>query len=138
MMFPKKQYTKARKARAKERNNKKSSHPESDLQKQVDDYLDVMQIQYIRIPDSVYRWIFANAMVPVWIKSLIGKYLNGVPDNILLFKNGKYLCVELKTESGRLTQGQKRFRDAVGVDNFKICRSLEEVVEIVERKKKEG
>lgn len=131
MQFPKNNYTKQREARRKNRNSKKSRVPENVLQQQAEQLLDNMGIVYIRIPDQVYKLCSPRSSVPAWGKQLISKYLKGLPDLTLLFQSGRFKCIELKTNIGKLSIGQKRFKNIVGVDNYKIVRSLEELKNIV-------
>ena len=131
MMYPKPNYTKQRKARGASRARSKNSVPESALQKQVEEYLDWNGYNYIRIPDELYRYVYAMQFVPIWIKKIISKYVAGVPDITILKKEGVYVCIELKTESGKLSVAQKRFRDSVGVENYHVCRSLDDVVMVL-------
>lgn len=106
---------------------------ESDLQRQCEQYLELFQnIATIRIPDAVYRAIFASSLHPK-IKRLISGYIKGLPDIILLKeKNGvtQALCVELKTETGKMSQGQKAFAKIVTVH---VVRSFESFVELVDK-----
>lgn len=100
---------------------------EASLQRQCEAYLDMLQICYIRVPDAIYKSIFGYASnVPLQFKTLISGFIKGLPDITVLFKHGTYLCVELKTKKGRLSLGQKHFRDKVGEENYLVIRSFEE------------
>ena len=62
--------------------------------------------------------------------------INGVPDFVFISKD-KTLFVEIKTEKGRLSESQIYFRDWC-VDekiDYYIARSVEEVVDILQRNK---
>jgi len=48
-----------------------------------------------------------------------------------LLKDGRYICIELKTAKGKLSQEQKVFRNDVGHDNFYTCRSIDDVIEVL-------
>ena len=83
---------------------------ESSLQAQCENYLELMKIDYIRIPDELFRIIFAHnevsRKIPVWYKALISGFLKGLPD-LMLFKRdeipyNKALFIELKTAKGKL------------------------------------
>ena len=111
-----------------------AQYKESEIQKQCEDLLIAKQIKFIRIPDALYGLIFSKyaQYIPAYIKKLISAFIKGVPDLTLLFRSGKYVCVELKTATGRMPQGQKNFRRAVGEDNYKVVRSVEGLVELLE------
>jgi len=96
--------------------------PESALQEQCEQYLKILRIPFIRIPDSIYRLI-NSGKIPINVKLKISQYLKGLPDLTILFKN-KYLCVELKSKKGKQTQGQKNFQKTVG-DNYYLVRSFD-------------
>lgn len=59
----------------------------------------------------------------------------GVADILLLRDNGTYgyLCIELKTSTGRQSEPQKEFEKAVGENGGKyvIVRSLDEFMTII-------
>lgn len=105
---------------------------ESVIQKQCESILDASGIAYVRIPDAVYRYIFGENFVPSWIKKLIKSYIKDLPDLTILFKNGSFVCVELKTESGKMSAGQKRFMRMVGEDNFRLVRSYKGFEEVLQ------
>ena len=128
MQFPKQPYTSQRRKRAASR-IKAPVTPEKAIQKACEQYLDLMQITYIRIPDEVYRVIFGYSFIPIWVKKIIAAFLKGLPDITLLFKTGRYHCFELKTAKGKLSQGQKSFCVGVGVQNYTVVRSVEEFID---------
>jgi len=106
---------------------------EKALQDRCEEYLQYFpDIAVIRIPDAVYRAIFANNFVSAHIKKLISKYLKGLPDLILLKKHDSFfckaVCIELKTKKGKQSQGQKHFANKVPVI---LCRSFEHFQKIV-------
>lgn len=104
---------------------KKIDRPESDLQSECEEYLEILQIQYIHIPDGAAKK---------------HKKLSGIPDLVVLFPNGRHLCIELKTKS-KVRQSQwdwkrkGRFQKSVyhfvqTFDNFKLlldkqCRKVD-------------
>lgn len=114
-------------------NGSKWQGKESDLQKQCEEYLTYFpNIAVIRIPDAAYRAIFASNL-SAWIKRIISKYLKGLPDLILLRQVGAKtfaLCIEVKTEKGKLSQGQKHFGSIV---NVQVIRSFDDFVEAVKK-----
>jgi len=109
---------------------------ESDIQKQCEDILDNMQLQYIRIPDALYGYIFSpNSKMPIHLKKLISSFIKGVPDITILLKDGRYICVELKTSTGKMSQGQKSFEKKVGEKNYHVVRSVEGLVDLLKEYK---
>ena len=110
---------------------KKASFKEADLQKACEKILDTMQISYIRIPDQMNSIVFGSPQIPVHVKKMISSVTKGVPDLTILFKSGKYICVELKTDVGRLSIGQKRFKNGVGEMNYYVVRSINEFQELL-------
>lgn len=105
---------------------------EAALTRQCENYLTANQIAFIRIPDAVYKFIFAAGnRIPVNIRVLVAKFIKGLPDFTILLRNGSYLCVELKTKKGKQTQGQKTF--AKMVKNVYIIRSFEDFVKLIEK-----
>lgn len=107
---------------------------ESEIQKQCEDLLNFLQLRYIRIPDALYRYVFsAQSKLPAYLKKLIADFIKGVPDLTVLLKDGRYICVELKTASGKLSQGQKSFQRSVGESNYHVVRSVEGLRDLLER-----
>lgn len=104
---------------------------ESVIQKQCESILDALGTAYIRIPDAVYSYIFGENFVPSWIKKLIKSYIKDLPDLTILFKSGHFVCVELKTEKGKMSAGQKRFMHMVGEDNYRLVRSYQGFEEVL-------
>jgi len=125
-MFPKKKWS----------NKKVNKAPESLLQAQCEHIAKLYGVFYIRIPDLVYSIIFGGlcGFISVGIQKKVAKYISGIPDMILLFADGHYKCVELKTKS-KLRQNQKLFRKRVGHGNFVKVETVEEFVEVI---RKEG
>lgn len=108
---------------------------ESVIQSQCENLLDSLGIVYLRIPDAIGRWVFgAGTKVPVHIRTLISSFVKGQPDLTILCKTGKYYCVELKTVTGKMSQGQKTFEKRVGIENFYLLRSVEALAELIAEK----
>jgi hypothetical protein len=106
--------------------------PEKFIQKQAEEYLKYIDCEIIRIPDEVYMVIYKNPKIPVYIKKIIADYIKSIPDLTVLFPDGKYHCVELKSKTGKLTSGQKRFKNRVGEVNYSVCRSIEDFVKLIQ------
>jgi hypothetical protein len=106
---------------------------EADIQAAVEDYLIQRGITFFRIPDALFRTIFAGS-VPLWVKSQISQYIKGWPD-LFIFKNEpelKYtqcLFLELKKKGGKISQGQKKIANMVTVE---YAYSVEEAIEKIE------
>jgi hypothetical protein len=56
---------------------------------------------------------------------MIAAFTKGVPDLTILHECGKYLCVELKTEIGKVNQNQKKWaRNIIG--QYHVIRSFDD------------
>lgn len=86
--------------------------PESELQGFANALLDAMGLTYLRLSESALRAIFANPAIPVYVKKHVSDQLGGWPDNMILYPLGNglnlCLCMEIKTETGKLRASQKR------------------------------
>lgn len=105
---------------------------EAMLQKQCEDYLVIRKIAFVRIPDAVYREVFGRNNTSPRLRGVISSYLKGLPDLTVLYPSGRYLAIELKSGSGKMTQGQKNFKKLVGVDNYYLVRSFDAFRELVD------
>ncbi len=112
---------------------KKTAKPrvkESTIQSQLEHYLELKGIEYIRFPDSLYRYIFANPATSAKTRSQCSAYMKGVPDLIILVKHGKYnmcLLCEVKAKDGTLSQGQKNYAKRLNVETgygFEECKAI--------------
>lgn len=107
---------------------------ESDLQRQCEEYLEYLpDVVVIRFPDVAYRTIFASRNIPAYVKRMIAVYVKGIPDLILLKDRGdkvEALAVELKTATGKLSQGQKNFGNKVKVN---VIRDFDTFVAVVNK-----
>lgn len=122
---------------------KKTAKPrvkESSIQSQLEHYLDLKGIEYIRFPDSLYRYIFANQSIPIHVKKQCSDYMKGVPDLIILVKYGKYnMCLlhEVKAKDGRASQGQKNYAKRLNVETgygFDECKAIiDNFIEFVDK-----
>ena len=106
----------------------------SDVFTPYNEYLDLIQANYIRIPDELYFMIFGNNITPTWIKKIISKFIKGIPD-LIIFKKGTditniCLWMEAKSKKGKLSQGQKN--KAKGL-NLIVFRSFEDFKNIVDK-----
>ena len=94
------------------RKEKRDKTPEAAIQTMTEAYLNVRGVAYFRVPDAAYRAIFAGS-ASTGTKVEAAAYLKGFPD-LMIFRNGKYLALELKRDGGKMSAAQRRWRDAVG------------------------
>jgi hypothetical protein len=114
------------KPKDKPRRTTKPKTKEKEIQSLVESYLRAKHIKYTRFPDSLYRYIFGIGGVPVHIKAQLAEYMRGVPDLIIYMQSKEYnytLLLELKTETGKLSQGQKNWGQGLSVA---VARSFQE------------
>lgn len=130
MELPKRAYNKERKTRRINKMRSVSEVSEAAIQGQCEEYLNWMHIKYIRVPDMLYKAVFSGSG-DNYLKSFISKYIKGQPDITLLLKDGRYHCVELKTEKGKLSDSQQSFKLEVGEHNFSVIRSFNDFVSLV-------
>jgi hypothetical protein len=103
MMYPKKKWIET------QSRSKKSEMPEEAIQAAVDEYLEMRGVDYIRIPDSFFRWGKMNLPVGIW--KWFANMFGGRPDDTILVPMGRgihlALCLELKTQDkqGRAVGG---------------------------------
>ena len=94
---------------------------ESDLQRQCEQLLDLMHLEYYRIPDAAWKNKAPH------IRKILSHYLKGKPDLLVMkpFDDVyiKAVAFELKTKTGKLTGGQKAFQRKLPLI---IIRSFEE------------
>lgn len=90
----------------------------------------------IEINRRGHRLFRANAGKVITRDNRIIKLLpKGFPDTFGYRKSdGKFIAIEVKTESGRLRPEQKKFRDFAETQNilYGVARSVEEAIKIVE------
>ena len=104
----------------------KAEIPESSLQLFCDDYLELRQVRYIRLPDGFWRWLAVRGSEGIkrWFRGLFA----GIPDNTCFIPiNDKYsLCLhlELKTRIGQLHGKQKEWARQLPVQ---VVRSTDEI-----------
>ena len=81
---------------------------EETLQGQCENLLDIMKIEYYRIPDIIWKNRSPH------LRKMASKYLKGKPDLLVLKPYDdiyiKAVAFELKTKKGKLTGGQKQFQ----------------------------
>lgn len=109
---------------------------ESSLQRICEEYLEIMQLLYIRIPTKVYEQTVKSKA-----RGLATKYLKGIPDLIVFMRGSdgdlgnSSLHIELKTEKGRLSPAQRQWGKRVILH---VVRSFDEFKSLIENWLKEG
>lgn len=104
--------------------------PEAVIQKQVESYLRLKRIPYLRIPDAVYRSIKTMGKRGAIEAS---SSLKGLPD-LMIFKvlpDGSTACLplELKAKGGKLSEAQKEWKYKIGTQ---VAYGFEEAVNLIE------
>ena len=88
---------------------------EKQLQSIVEQYLDALGLAYFRIPDQVLKALRWSA--GPGIGRLVSEYFAGWPD-LMIFKGKgvelRCLPLELKTEAGKMSQGQVKIQAKIG------------------------
>lgn len=110
---------------------KKNKRPEDILQEGAEKFLQLNNIPYIHIPNDVYRLIFGDkSSRNIGAKARVSKAIKSVPDLLIFKKDGdkhnKDLLIELKTPKGKLTEGQKQFKEKL---NVLVLRKLGDVID---------
>ena len=113
----------------------KAKSPESIIQKFVDNYLDMRGYCSIRIPDALFRTIYAAQSVPIHIKSIIARSLAGIPDNVVCQKiEGTPfflgMAIENKSDVGKLGQKQRHWQDRL---NTNVVREERELIDLLKQ-----
>ena len=121
---------------------KKAKRPEEVIQSQIEGLLKSYGLKFFHIPDNMLFFLMRNPAVPQWIRNLVKEYFKDLPDIIAFHKNqeGHNFCLllELKTEVGSLSTGQKRFKSGLnvivtyGLEEAKAA--VEEFIEFVDNK----
>jgi VRR-NUC domain len=98
---------------------------ERDIQGLAENLCNSLGIRFFRLPDSLLGYL-ARCTV-VWIRVFVGRYLAGLPDILLFKKNpaGDNICrmIEIKTEAGKLSQGQIKWHSGL---NVHVCYGWDE------------
>jgi hypothetical protein len=131
MMFQKKKWNQPEKSKTM-----KSECPENLIQGAVEEYLTWNKIDYIRIPDGVFKWIKLNT--PKWFQLFFFKTFGGRPDLTIIKPIGNGIAVsllmELKTQDskgravGKLHGKQKHHKD-----EWIICRSVDSAINEIKK-----
>lgn len=107
--------------------SKRAATPESILQEQVNNYLEIKGLKYLRLPDALFRALFPNPNIQPWVKHQIKLAIAGWPDNIVMVPLYNMYCLtlllECKTDIGQLTGLQKERSKELP---FKVVRTFDE------------
>jgi len=110
---------------------------EDALQEQANDLLAAYGIEYIRIPDGIWRWLQCNA--PSHVQAFFKSTFRGMADNVCMIPiSDKYsLCLnlELKSAKGKLHGKQKEKNAAL---SWQVSRSVDDTVRIVAEFKRDA
>ena len=83
-------------------------HPEHDFQKQVVNYLKYNKFYVFSVPNGLY---IKNIATRKHYKAM--GLTAGVSDLIIIRPGGKYVCVELKTKTGKQSPAQIEFEQKI-------------------------
>ena len=111
---------------------KKPKIPEKEIQAQVEAYLRTLGIKPIRMPDALYRSIYANRSVSMHVKSQIASHIAGLPDLIIPLiteKGTLILPLELKAVGGKLGPKQIKWQKHLGTVT---AYSTEEAIKLID------
>lgn len=103
---------------------------EKDLQGMAENLATALGIRFFRLPDSLLGYL-AHCR-EVWMRVFVSRYLAGVPD-LMLFKalpDGKneVRFIEIKTEAGKVSQGQAKWHSGLAVH---VCYGWQEVEQAI-------
>lgn len=96
------------------------------LEHQVEKYLELKGLRYIRVPDSLWATLNTTKTTQKLLLFTLARYLAGMPDLVIL-KGERVLCLELKAKKGALSPNQKRWAEDVRVQivrDFESARLL--------------
>lgn len=98
---------------------------EKDLQGMAENLALALGIRFFRIPDKLLSFLAHYA--PPWTRIFVARYFAGVPD-MLLFKalpdgRNEVRFIEIKTEAGKLSQGQSKWHSGLHVQ---VCYGWDE------------
>jgi len=85
----------------------KRKRPERKIQSDCESVLACYGLEYVRIPDDIFTYLM-RPQTPIQIKNLVSDYMKGQPDLVIIDRD-RVLLVELKSENGGLSQGQRKW-----------------------------
>jgi hypothetical protein len=110
---------------------------EKDIQARAENLCNALGIRFFRIPDALMRYLAYCS--DQWVRVFISRYLSGTPD-LMLFKpraEGDNIVrfIEIKTEAGKLSQGQSKWHSGLKVH---VCYGWEETEKVIREFQAEG
>ncbi len=103
----------------------KATRPEKQIQESVEAYLRLRGLAYFHLPDALLKAGFSHGAAINYALINAARDVRGFPD-LLIFderRQGEVLCVELKTETGKMSVNQREWQRVLGT---KLCRGFDE------------
>lgn len=97
---------------ARKKRRIKSDNPESILQVQCEKYLELLRLEYLHFPNSMWCTIMQSRNFGVINEC--SDHLRNWPDLLIFDGKGRYLAIELKSKIGRESHGQKDKKRSLG------------------------
>lgn len=101
---------------------------EKELQKFAEKLIKLYRLPFVHVPNCVYRRIGGR-----FVSIVVDKGNAGWPDILALGPEGRFLLMELKTETGRLRTEQEDLKKwcADNGHSYTVCRTPEEIEQAV-------
>ena len=105
------------------------NHPEHDIQCQIVTTLRLMGIYLFSVPNDM----MGNAKPWKMLRYKMAGLWPGVPDLVLISRDGRVHFMEVKSESGVLSDYQKRFKALCTLNSwpYAVVRSVDEAIAAV-------
>lgn len=97
---------------------------EKDVKKSIYAWLDLYKYLYIPIQNQG-QWNDAKKVYTRFTGT------RGAPDLMVQAKNGLWVCVELKSSKGKLSEDQREFKCRVKSGNYFIVRSIDDIERVL-------
>lgn len=110
----------------------RATFKEKDLQNLVEQYCDLLHIHRLHIPEFLLNAAFRQRNLSggeLWAARDAADEIRGLPD-LILFRAGRFLAIELKTEVGKMTGSQDLWQARLGT---KVCRSFEQAKQEIDQ-----
>jgi hypothetical protein len=120
----------------------KNQIKESEIQKQIIQYCNIMNIYCFAVPNGEARASYVNGKYDARTAMITGKKLKsqgvraGVSD-LIVIHNGKVIFVEVKTQTGKQSESQKEFENICkeNKQSYYLVRDVVEFIKLFEKKK---
>ncbi len=109
----------------------RATRPEKQIQESVEAYLRLRGLAYFHLPDALLKAGFSHGAAINFALINAARDVRGFPD-LLVFderRQGEVLCVELKTETGKMSVNQREWQRILGT---KLCRGFEEAKTVID------